>query len=54
MRQVIYTFGSFETTNYELAEKMKNEKGMQYGVRLEDIVEVSEHIKKIRKLRGLE
>jgi len=54
MRQVIYTFGSFETTSYELAEKMKHEKGMQYGVRLENIEEVSEHVKKIRRLRGLE
>lgn len=53
MRRVIYTFNGFETTSYEVAQRMKEEKGMQYGVRVEDIVEDSEHIKKIRKFRGI-
>ena len=55
MRKVVYTFGkNFETTDFELAEKIRQEKKIPYGVRLDEIVEVSEHIKKIRKLRGIE
>ena len=38
MRKVVYTFGGgFETTDYELAERMRTEKKINYGVRLDDI-----------------
>lgn len=54
MRTVVYTFGkSFETTNYELAEKIRNEKKSPYGVRLDEIEIVPKHIQKKRELLGI-
>lgn len=53
MRKVIYTFGSFETTDYELAERMRTEKKMNYGVRLEEVEYTPKHIEKKREKMGI-
>lgn len=53
MRTVVYTFGKFETTDYELAQRMKNEKGMVYGVRLDEVQVVPKNVEKIRKMKGI-